>query len=152
MTLLRYVEHRLPAEDPCAMECKARMRAWQGAQQRRVVPLRTAGGEVAAGAGREACALGDAPDHIRFERHRRRRCARARDLRVEGADESVGTLRREGRRRIEEAEVTGMREVGQPVLEHSDRPVEELRERTRAREVEFLELAAEGLDIEGGRG
>ncbi len=124
------------------------MGAGQRTQQRRVVGLRSAGGEVAIGLRRKPGAPRHHPDHVRLERHGGRRGRGARDLRIERGDDPVGALRRKTRAGVEKPEIARVRQMDDTVLEHADRPVEQLRQRTRHGEVEAGQFAAKRLHVE----
>ena len=84
----------------------------QGADQRGVVGFGAAGREMTGGSPAAPARRATAADHMRLDRHRRRRGRRGRELRVEGGDDPVGALRREARSRVEQAEIARVRRCG----------------------------------------
>src|SRR5262249_11332704 len=111
MTLPGDVEHRLPGKSTRAIGGEARVGTCQRTKHAGVVCFGATGGKVPAGCRGESRPLRDGADHVRLERYGRGRGRRARDLRVEKGDQTVGTLRGESRRWIEEAEITRVRLV-----------------------------------------
>ena len=91
---------------------------------------------MAFGLRRKPGALRHHADHVRLERDRGRRARRARDLRIERGHDPLGALRRKAWGRVEKPEIARVRQMDDAVLEHADRPVEQLRQRTRRGEVE----------------
>ena len=148
MTLLRGVEHRLPGDGARAIHAEGGKLVRQRAQQRGVIRFGSARGELPAGPGRKPRAPCDGSNHVRFERNGRRRGCGTGHLRIERADDAVGALGREARRGIEQPEVARMSEMHHAVLEHVDRPVEKLAERSRRFEIEADELLAQRFDIQ----
>ena len=116
----------------------------QRAEQRGVVGLRAAGGEMPARLRRQAGALRDGADHMPLDLHRHGRGSRARQLRIEGAGDAIGALRRKARRRIEQPEIARVASCARcraPVRRWSSR--QQFVERPRLGEIEGVRVPRE---------
>ncbi len=142
------VEPRRPVEGTRSFARKPRVRAGQGAEQRRVVGLRSAGREMAGGARRKTRTPGDGANHMRLEFDRDRGSGRRGQLRIERRRDPVGTLGRKGGGRVEQPEIARMREVDDALLQLRDRPPQHVLERLRRREIECREFAPEPGEVD----
>ncbi len=124
------------------------MGARQRAEQRRVIRLRSAGGEMSSGFRTHPCASRDRSDHMTFQSHRHGRGSRTRELRIEQSHDSIGTLRGKICPGIEQAEISRIRHLHDAMLHAIDGPAQGIFERLRRTEVEALQLGAEFMDID----
>ncbi len=85
---------------------------------------------------------------MRLDFHRSGRRRPGRELRVEGPDNAIRTLRRKSGSGVEEPEVARVRHVHDAVLQLRDAPGEQLVKRARRAKIEAGELALEGGKIE----
>ena len=110
----------------------------QGDQQSREVRLGAAAREAARRAG-QAEAFTQEREHVPFDRHRGRRVRGHGELGVEGGHEGVREHSGEGGRRVEQAEVAGVRGVHDPLAEQLSGCIHQLVQRHRRGEVEVAQ-------------
>src|ERR1700676_5053279 len=116
MTFPRDVEDRRSSESPGALRRELGIRTGQRADERGVVRFRAASGEVAGDLGWKSAASGHGADGMGLDLDRSRGGCRCRQLRVERSGDAVCTLRREGRRRVEQPEIPRMSDMNDALL------------------------------------